>query len=58
MSQPPEKFQRPKARTKLKPGRRVILSVEEKARYEALANAQDESGRKYALHAPVDRPKV
>lgn len=53
----PEKFARPKARTKLKPGRRVVLSVEDRARYEALANGQD-GDKKYAMNVPVDRRKV
>jgi hypothetical protein len=55
MTLPPEKFQRPKARTKLQPGRRVVLSPEDKAKYEALANSADQ---KYAMNVPVDRRKV
>ncbi len=55
MSQPPEKFQKPKPRARLKAARRVVLSAEDKAKYEAIANSAD---MKYALNVPVDRRRV
>ena len=55
MSNPPEKFQKAKPRAKLKPARHVVLSAEDKAKYEALVNGND---AKYAMNVPVDRRKV
>ena len=55
MSQPPEKFQKAKPRPKLKPARRVVLSAEDKAKYEALVNHDD---KKYTMNVPVDRRRV
>lgn len=57
MSQPPEKFQKARPRAKVKPARRVVLSAEDKAKYEALVNT-DASDKTYALNVPVDRRRV
>jgi len=43
-SNPPvNTFPRPKRKPRLKPGRRVLITDEEKERYEALMNSQDKS---------------
>ena len=57
MAQPPEKFQKPKARAKTPPGRRITLSREELQKYEEAANKTSQE-KDYARHVPVDRPKV
>jgi hypothetical protein len=58
MTLPPSKFQRPKPRPKAKPARRVVLSDEEKARYEELAKQKDAGDKNYMIHVPTDRPKI
>ncbi len=55
MTQTPDKYQKAKPRPKLKPGRHVAMSAEEKAKYEALVNAADP---KYAMLVPQDRRRV
>ena len=57
MAQPPEKFQKAKARPKTRPARRVTLSREERPKYEDAANKTSQE-KEYARHVPVDRPKV
>ena len=58
MTLPPNKFQRPKPRPKAKPARRVVLSAEEKARYEELAKQKDATDKSYMVHMPADRRKI
>ena len=59
MTQKPEPpantFSRPKRRPRLKPGKSISLSAEEKARYEALINSQDSN---YEQIITADRRKV
>ena len=59
MTQKPEppanSFARPKRKPRLKPGKSISISVEEKARYEALINSQDGN---YELIITADRRKV
>jgi hypothetical protein len=59
MTQKPEPpantFSRPKRRPRLKPGKSISLSAEEKARYEALINSQDGN---YEQIITADRRKV
>lgn len=58
MTLPPDKFQRPRSRAKTNPARRVLLSAEEKARYEELAKQKDAGDKSYMIHVPTDRPKI
>jgi hypothetical protein len=58
MTLPPSKFQRPKPRPKAKPAQRVVLSADEKARYEELAKQKDAADKNYMVHMPADRRKI
>lgn len=49
-----EKYARPKKKPRLKPGRSIAVSAEEKARYEALINSKDPA---YEKLVPEDRRK-
>ena len=49
-----EKYARPKKKPRLKPGRSIAVSAEDKARYEALINSKDTA---YDKHMPEDRRK-
>jgi hypothetical protein len=59
MTQKPEPpantFSRPKRKPRLKPGKSINVSAEEKARYEALINSQDTN---YEQIITADRRKV
>ena len=59
MTQKPEPpantFARPKRKPRLKPGKSISISAEEKARYEALINSQDAN---YEVIITADRRKV
>jgi hypothetical protein len=59
MTQKPEPptitFSRPKRKPRLKPGKSINISAEEKARYEALINSQDGN---YEQMITADRRKV
>jgi hypothetical protein len=57
MTQSPRQFQRAKPRPKTKAARRVILSDEEKAKYEELTRQRAEQDKSYGRHVPVDSPK-
>ncbi len=50
-----EKFQRPKRKPRLKPGKSIKVSAEDKARYEALINKKDQQ---YEATVSQDRRKV
>jgi len=52
---PANAFARPKRKPRLKPGKSISISAEEKARYEALINSQDAN---YEGIIAVDRHKV
>lgn len=55
-SEPPAKiFSRPKRKPRLKPGKTINISAEEKARYEALINSQ---ATNYEQMITADRRKV
>lgn len=49
-----EKYARPKKKPRLKPGRSIAVSAEEKARYEALIKPKDPA---YEKLVPEDRRK-
>ena len=49
-----EKYARPKKKPRLKPGRSIALSAEEKAKYEALINSK---GNAFERIVPEDRQK-
>ena len=59
MTQKPEPpantFSRPKRKPRLKPGKSISITAEEKARYEALINSQDDN---YEQIITADRRKV
>jgi hypothetical protein len=59
MTQKPEApsntFSRPKRKPRLKPGKSINISAEERARYEALINSQDTN---YEHIITADRRKV
>jgi hypothetical protein len=50
-----EKYKRAKARQRAAPAKRVVLSPEAKAAYEALAQQREERGRSYDQHLPSDK---
>ena len=49
-----EKYARPKKKPRLKPGRSIAVSAEDKARYEAMINSKDTA---YEKVMPEDRRK-
>ena len=53
----PRQFQRSKPRSKIKAARRVTLSAEQKAKYEALAKERAERDKTYGRHLPIDSTK-
>jgi len=50
-----DKFKRAKSRQKTAPAKRVVLSPEARAAYEALAQEREERGRTYDRHLPSDK---
>ena len=55
MSTENKKYKRAEPRQETAPARRVVLSPEAKAAYEALARERDERGRTYDRHLPSDK---
>jgi hypothetical protein len=50
-----EKYKRAKSRQRAAPAKRIVLSPEAKAAYEALAQEREERGRNYGRHLPLDK---
>ena len=55
MTEPSETFKRAKPRQRTAPGKRIVLSDEQKKAYEALAESRDERERNYTRHLPADK---
>ena len=57
MPEGPSKFQRAKPRGKTKPGRRVLLSEEERRKIEQAATEMAKRDETYTRHLPTDSTK-